>query len=886
MRFCNDEIIAKSFENQAFVSESVVRALTCFYYFRCMKRCWFVLSLALPLSLTAQVQDNFGDADFTTNPTWSGETSNFDVSVNRLHLNAPAVAASSYLSTPSSAIHKASWEFYVEMGFATSSTSLTRVYLVSDQADLKQSLNGYFVMIGNTPDEVSLYRQTGTTITKIIDGQDARVGASTVSVKVKVTRDAAGLWTLLVDVGNTGNYVQEATSVTDVTYTVSNYFGIYALYTATRSTLFWFDDFNVTGTPMPDMTPPSVIQITANTANEISVLFSETVEETSAQSTSSYLVNNTNPAGAALQSDNKTVLLTPSTPLTNGLNFSTKVSSVADVDGNVMTETTTQALYFVQYPVAKKDLIMSEFMADPSPPVGLPEAEFIELYNRSANPINLNGWKLSDGGTPATLPAYILMPGNFVTITTTSGAASFNGALGVSNFPSLNNTGDNIILKNDLLVTIDSIHYSASWYHSEDKQDGGWSLEIVDPENLCEEEGNWTASESPTGGTPGMVNSVNATNPDLTAPVIESAFIESPTKIEVMFNEKLDGNDLITATLEPTIGVASITYTTDLRQINIAISGSLQPSTVYTLTLSNVFDCPGNALEGNTAQLILPEAAVIGDILLNEILFNPKSGGVDFVEVYNTSDKYLSLKRWSLANIENEVAVNLKELEGSLVFAPKSFMVFTSNPATLKSHYPRTIETVCVTETLPSMNDDEGSIALMDSLGNVMNFFLYRDDYHVVFLKDDEGVSLERVSLTAITNDANNWRSASQHENFATPGYKNSASTDGTAPADGEVQIEPEIFSPQSPPMDFTTINYKFNQSGKVANARILDHQGRLIKTLANNEVLGTDGFFRWDGDRDDGGRARAGYYVAWLEVFDSQGNVTTFRNRVVVSFR
>ena len=125
-----------------------------------LMRLTIAVLLLMPLWLSAQVQDNFTDGDFTANPIWSGEVSTFEASANRLHLNAPAVASSSYLSTASSAIHNASWEFYVEMGFATSNTSLTRVYLVSDQQDLKQALNGYFVMIGNTPDEVSLYRQT------------------------------------------------------------------------------------------------------------------------------------------------------------------------------------------------------------------------------------------------------------------------------------------------------------------------------------------------------------------------------------------------------------------------------------------------------------------------------------------------------------------------------------------------------------------------------------------------------------------------------------------------------------------------------------------------------------------------------------------------------
>ena len=230
-------------------------------------------------------------------------------------------------------------------------------------------------------------------------------------MKVKVLRDATGLWTLFVDVGNTGTYVQEASPVADVTHTVSNYFGVYCLYTATRSTLFWFDDFDVTGTVVPDMTPPSVTSVNAISSTEISVTFSEALDASAAQQTTNYSINNSNPNNAVLQPDNKTVLLTLPTPLVNGLTFSIGISSVQDVNGNVMEDASLNILYFMAFPVSKKDVIVSEFMADPSPVVGLPEAEFIELHNRSANPINLNGWKLSDGGNPATLPTYILMPG-------------------------------------------------------------------------------------------------------------------------------------------------------------------------------------------------------------------------------------------------------------------------------------------------------------------------------------------------------------------------------------------------------------------------------------------------------------------------------------------
>ena len=65
---------------------------------------------------------------------------------------------------------------------------------------------------------------------------------------------------------------------------------------------------------------------------------------------------------------------------------------------------------------------------------------------------------------------------------------------------------------------------------------------------------------------------------------------------------------------------------------------------------------------------------------------------------------------------------------------------------------------------------------------------------------------------------------------------------------------------------------------------KIADQQGRVIKELANNETLGIDGFFRWDGDREDGTRARMGYYFVWVELFQLDGQVRTYRKRVVIA--
>lgn len=193
--------------------------------------------------------------DFTANPIWSGEVAKFTIDNFQLRLQAPSVASTAYLSTESAAINNAAWTFTVKMEFNPSGSNYTRVYLVSDQAELSGPLNGYFVIIGDTPDEISLYKQAGTVSTKIIDGPDGSVNFSVVNVAIRVTRDANGNWELLSDVGLTGTFALLGSS-TDNTFDASSYFGVYCNYTSTRSDKFYFDNFLITGDPYMDTNPP------------------------------------------------------------------------------------------------------------------------------------------------------------------------------------------------------------------------------------------------------------------------------------------------------------------------------------------------------------------------------------------------------------------------------------------------------------------------------------------------------------------------------------------------------------------------------------------------------------------------------------------------------
>ena len=161
----------------------------------------FILCFLLiaPFSF-AQVNDNFNDGDFTVNPIWSeGSVADFKDTLGMLRSNNLVASSSFYISTPSSLALDAQWEFFVNLKFATSSTNYVDIYLLADNANLTSgTLNGYFVRVGNTTDEIYLYKMVGGIPTKIIDGADGIVSSSSNNlIKIKVVRDVNNLFTLI-----------------------------------------------------------------------------------------------------------------------------------------------------------------------------------------------------------------------------------------------------------------------------------------------------------------------------------------------------------------------------------------------------------------------------------------------------------------------------------------------------------------------------------------------------------------------------------------------------------------------------------------------------------------------------------------------------------------
>lgn len=844
----------------------------------------------------AQLSDDFSDGDFTSGPSWEGTDSAFRVNENfelQLSASAPGTAwLSTVVSTGGS--ENSEWEFYVKQSFSPSGANFGRFYLMSDQADLSGPLNGYYLQFGETGsgDAVELFRQSGAMSTSVCRASAARIAAS-FALRMKVSRSADGFWQLEIDYSGDSNFAAEASGA-DMTHTASRYSGILCQYTITNATRFYFDDIFIRSAPAPDRLPPGILSLQTTSPRSVQLVFSEKLDAASARTTAHYSISPaaSHPVTASLHDDGRTVDLFFSDEFRNGYYETLTVERVADSSLNAMPATALEFLYFVPASTAFRDVIITEVLADPGPAVRLPEAEFLELYNRSHNPIDLSAWLIADEATSAPLGHYILLPGEYLILTSSSHADKFTphgGVLPVSGFPVLNNAGEAITLKDSNGATIDSLKYDLSWYADDEKADGGWSLELIDPENICADKANWTAADAEAGGTPGAQNSVFANKPDNTGPRIISVLPSGPYLMEIAFDEKLEKvlPTIESFALSPFLPLASVQFgDATLTSFHLMAGEPIQPGTAYTLTVDGIYDCVGNRIQEaySAVVFVLPEKGLAGDIVLNEILFNPRPTGVDFVELFNASGKTIDLKNWSLRNVGSGAGQKQKEISGTtMLFPPGTFRVLTPDANILKGEYPRGAEENFKETELPPLNDDWGSVVLIDDLGAVVDSVYYADDMHAPFVSVEDGISLERISPGVAGHQRSNWRSASSAAGFATPGYLNSNAREDTSIGDGRVRVAPEIIQRNVYPFDFTQIQYRFERGGFMANIRIFDQHGRTIRTLAENELLGTEGFFRWDGDVDNGAAAGTGYYMVWFEIFDAEGTRKIYRKRIAV---
>jgi hypothetical protein len=544
-----------------------------------------------------------------------------------------------------------------------------------------------------------------------------------------------------------------------------------------------------------------------------------------------------------------------------------------------------------------QSVVINEIMVDPEPVVGLPPYEYIELFNRSNDTVNLENWSLKVGKYQRVIPACNILPHGYIVLTSTQAVdylSKYGSVVGITSFPALTNTGNTIIISNANGNIISVVSYTDEWYKDDKKSNGGWSLEQIDPDNICGGIDNWTASISELGGTPCSQNSVFKTNKDTIPPFIERAIILDSSKIQIFFNEPVDTNtiNINCFVIDNSLSSVSSFYVANVNHSSVILllSTPLISNKIYNIELNcDITDCAGNKILKSIVSFAYPEKILPKDIIINEILSNPNSDGEKYVEIYNKSNKILDLSDLLISSFDsvvNSITSQQYVYNSSFLIFPKEYYVLTENPEKVKSQYKILNNKAFIKmSAMPTMDISSGIIMLLDKSFNVIDKLIYSDDMHYPLLTSTKGVSLERINPYRETQDKNNWHSASETSGYGTPGYINSQYSDNILAIPERIKLVPEIFSPDNDGYnDFLNIYYSFEHAGYTLNVKIYDSNSQLVRTLLNNTLMSQNGVFIWDGLDDNKNKAPIGIYIIIFEAFDIKGNVEKFRKVCVLA--
>ena len=204
--------------------------------------------------------DSEGEDTATSELPWEGETDKFTInSKEGVHLNDPQEdAGTAYITIPSTSVKNTRWEFGVHLTFNPSANNYARFYLTSSSNVLSGKLNGYYIQIGGSKDNVALYRQNEDGSKLLASGRELMKGNNSPKLSVKVECDNNGYWTFWTRLESENEYVKEK-QVKNIEIPASFCCGIYCIYTKTRCQGFTFHHIRLSNdaetTTTPDGTP-------------------------------------------------------------------------------------------------------------------------------------------------------------------------------------------------------------------------------------------------------------------------------------------------------------------------------------------------------------------------------------------------------------------------------------------------------------------------------------------------------------------------------------------------------------------------------------------------------------------------------------------------------
>jgi hypothetical protein len=860
-----------------------------------------LLVCLLPCLAFGQIVENFEQGNLInwtqgTDARWKADTSeSLSGGYSLHHIFDNPDSGTDQIGISTSNLHPsegtAKWSFFIRHGYDPSSSNNWAVFLMSDTGPSSiftdGNTNGYALGVNLTgyDDTLRLWKVKGNAVTTVVNTRinwQSRIGAVN-AAKITAERKFDGNWT--ISVYSLSGELLNVSGGNDNEFTSGNWFVLSFKYSSSRDRMLWFDDLRIEGIFYEDDNPPEITGCETFDKSGLRITLSDQPDDNFLNSSNFELNPGGNTPVSVVNESVTAYILKFSEAFVFRSPYTLTIKKLCNRNGNCLENIRVP---FTPFCSETGDIIISEIMADPEPVVSLPGVEYIEITNRTEFSYNLKNWRLSSGDQDYIFPETNLNPYGILIlcpIKDTTFFPRYGKVSGLKQFPSLTDNGKLLLLYDNFGKLIHGVDYMSEWYGDELKSKGGWSLEIIDKRYPFYSSGNWRASISFNGGTPGTINSVAGDNPDDRFDGNLTVFPEDSLSISVSSQEPLFDFPQMTSGIRldgicpEEIVVADPLF----RKFKLKLTGPLERRKTCQLEISDdIKDFAGNKLNADKFPFGLTEPARPGNILFNELLFNALPGDPDYIELYNSSDKIIDASRLGLVSVNDASGdtsqVYLVSDEHRCILPGQYFAVTSDISRVAARYFSADFCYIYPVGSLPSMPDDKGHLILFSRELVLIDEVYYNENMQSSLLSGSEGVALEKINPRNKSVEPENWHSASESSGWGTPGAANSVFSETPSYSDKVHLSSGKITPNEDGYEDLLIVSFNLSGNTNVISVTIFDESGNYVRKVAENLYAGQEASVIWDATGDDGSMVDTGIYIVLITVFDESGKTNKWK--------